>query len=111
MTKDQRDSRFRLLWLTSKTWGETQWQIPEETHREGGDQRDGRSSDDIVPPELILAQGIGKVGSADRVGRGTRAYTRSTSVREDGSVDADDLKVRKHLMKLSRYSRRAWQQP
>jgi len=79
--------------LTSKTWSQTQWQVPKETHAEGGDKGDSRGSYDIVPPQFVLADVVSGIGSADRVVCSASADTWSTSVREDGSVDTDDLSV------------------
>lgn len=78
--------------LTTETWSETEGHVGKKTHEESSNQGNGRSGRDVVPSQLVLAQIVRLVGGTDGV-RGRRvADTWSSTIRQDGRVDTDNLR-------------------
>lgn len=91
LTHVEPDLTVGKVGVDTETWSETEGQVGKKTHSERGDESNAGGSDDIVSPELLLAQVVVEVGNTDGVVGGTVADTWPSSVRQDRRVDTDDL--------------------
>jgi len=77
--------------VDTETRSETEREIGKETHGKGSDKSDTGSSDDVVSPEFLFTKVVVDVGDTDGVVWRAVTDAWSSSVRENGCVDTDDL--------------------
>ena len=91
MTYVETDLTVCEISIDTETRSETKREIGKETHGKSSDKSDTGSSDDVVSPEFLFTKVVVDVGNTDGVVWRTVTDTWSSSVRENGCVDTDDL--------------------
>ena len=91
MTHIESDLTVCKVGIHTETRGKTEGQVGKEAHGKSSDKSDTGSSDDVVSPEFLFTKVVVDVGNTDGVVWRTVTDTWSSSVRENGCVDTDDL--------------------